>query len=160
MSIDLVIATKILEILSPIASIYAGRKEYEDMKKLVDGNERRLADHLLYLEGHDLIMPKSVAPDVSTPAISIAMLRITSRGQDFLMKDGGLSTIKNTVTVKFHKDSVALIVAAIEKSNIPQQEKSSLVAKVKELPLAAIEHLLKRILDLGLEHLPDVSRLI
>lgn len=119
MSIDLVIATKILEILSPIASIYAGRKEYEDMKKLVDGNERRLADHLLYLEGHGFIESGSVTPAIETPMFNVTKLRITSLGQDLLMKDGGLSTIKNTITVKFHTDSVSLIVSAIEKSNIP-----------------------------------------
>ena len=88
-------------------------------------------------------------------------IKVTHKGLDFLADDGGLSAILGVVTVKLHEDTVRqLISQKIEHSDLPTQEKSSLLLAVRDLPGEAIKHLTTRLLDLGMDNLPSAIALI
>ncbi|EGW50701.1 hypothetical protein HMPREF1022_02262 [Desulfovibrio sp. 6_1_46AFAA] len=160
MSIDMVLTVKILEYLSSMSPCTLSSSDFSALQKLADGDELKLARHLRYLEGHGFIEKGSVVFSASFPMINVASLCITQSGEDYLMSEGGLTAYKNTITVRFHAEAIALIERAILNSDLAPQEKTSYLSRIRELPFSATEHLLKRLLDLGLRHVPDVVQLV
>ena len=94
------------------------------------------------------------------PSFSFGLLTITNIGQNILQGDGGLAALRNTVTVRFHADAISTIEGLILNSGIDQNKKSSLVAKLRELPFSATEHLMKKLLDAAVLRLPEALQLI
>lgn len=113
-----------------------------------------------YLAAHQLISAQfsgAIGQRVAIPGA----VKITHQGLDFLADDGGLSAILGVVTVKLHEDTLRQIITAkIQASDLPTEEKSSLLQAVKELPGEAIKHLSEKLLDLGLENAPRAALLI
>lgn len=160
MRLDRSLQVNILEYLATFPTRTASRADWNALIELAVGDEDTLVENLYYLEGHEFIESGAVTPSSPEPMISIAKLRITKDGQDFLLKDGGLTAIKKNITVRFHAESISLIEAALLNSPLSHQEKTSAVTRLKELPFVAIEHLTKKLVDLGLENLPGALQLI
>ena len=160
MSIDMVLTVKILEYLSSMSPKTLSVSDFSILEEMADNDELKLADHLLYLEGHEFIEKGSTKFSSNEPMFRAAKLRITQSGQDYLRVDGGLTVFKNTVTVRFHADAIKLIEKAILSSDLSPQEKTSYLSRIRELPFSATEHLLKKLLDLGLGRVPDVVQLV
>ena len=87
--------------------------------------------------------------------------KITEKGLDFLQDDGGLSAILNIVTVKFEADTLkAILENRINQSNLAPESKQSMIDGLRELPAESIKHLTMKLLDEGLENLPNAIVLI
>ena len=123
------------------------------------GSKDILFANLRYLEGHGLIA-SGLEVALDGFYLNVAALKITSKGIDFLLEDGGLGTILNTVTVKIHDDSVARIEQFLAQSSLSPQDKTEFASRLKSLPAVATEHFLLKILDLGLENAPEALRII
>lgn len=126
----------------------------------------KLAKNLHYLKGHELISESSTVIKDSQGGQGGGVLlinkpKITEKGLDFLQDDGGLSAILNTVTVKFEADTLkALLTNQISQSDLPPENKKSMIAALEDLPAESIKHLTMKLLDEGLENLPNALLLI
>lgn len=87
---------------------------------------------------------------------SIQALSIAHKGMDFLLDDGGLSAILNVVTVKLHPETLqALLASKVESSDLPAEQKQSLLSQIRELRGEAAKHLVTKIIDYGLDQGPS-----
>lgn len=90
---------------------------------------------------------------------------LTRLGHDFIEKNGGLtrkiSEKLNTVFIKINEEQFkALLIARIEKSELPISQKESIITEINNLPSALITHLATTLLDAGLENLPNALQSI
>lgn len=144
-----------LELLNKLAEVY---QEGMNTQPLIRENPDVTAN-LFYLREHGLITG-SVTTLVGAPQRFIHA-RITAAGMDFIADDGGLSAILGVVTIKLHDETIrSLIEARIRDSNLPDEEKTTLLDQLRELRGESIKHLTMKLLDLGMENLPAVIPLI
>lgn len=155
MSLDRALQREILLRLSQIYPAYMDNPlgQFDRNPDEVNKNIHYLTDHKL-VEG---LFSNNLGDDIPLPF----NLKATHQGMDFLADDGGLSAILNVVTVRLHEDTLRqLITSKIQASDLPAEEKNSLLQTVKELPGEAIKHLSEKLLDLGLENAPRAVSLI
>ncbi|MBN6711115.1 hypothetical protein JFL47_09375 [Haemophilus haemoglobinophilus] len=87
--------------------------------------------------------------------------RLTHKGIDFLLDDGGLSAILGVISVKFHEDTIkGLLSAKIEESDLPEQEKSTLKQSIKNLSGKALEQAISNLVDLGFQNADNAIPLL
>ena len=66
-------------------------------------------------------------------------IRLTAKGRD-IFNGGGISSITNTVTVKFDAENIrSLIEEGLLKADMPQESKDGILAKLRALPGKALE---------------------
>ncbi|WP_417878594.1 hypothetical protein [Vibrio sp.] len=106
--------------------------------------------NVIYLEMHGLITDAFTRiEDISGNVdylFNRTRCRITEKGIDFLLNDGGLSAILNVQTIKFHDSTIIALEDIIRVANVPDEEKSTLISKLRELPADAIKHLTNELL--------------
>ncbi|MCL2669876.1 MAG: hypothetical protein FWE89_04255 [Syntrophaceae bacterium] len=126
---------------------------------IIESGDELIAN-MLYLEEHGVIK-SGIRRTVDGHFLrDEAGLRITAKGIDFLMEDGGLGAILNTVTVKIHDDSMERLEQFISRASLNPQDKTGLLSQLRGLPADSIKHLCLKLLDLGLENAPAALRLI
>lgn len=132
-------------------------KAPDHCQSLRDEDEDKYLANVLYLQDHGLLEAgASVRFDsAGTPLFAVgAFPRITSAGIDFMLDDGGLSAILNVTTVKIHEDSIkALVEYKVLASNLPMEDKQSVIEKLKLLPSEGAKRLLDKLLDKGVDAL-------
>lgn len=110
--------------------------------------------NLCYLREHDLI-EFDARWDEGEQDFFVLRLGASHKGLDFLMDDGGLSAILNVVTVKLHDETIqALLSAKVDASDLPTEQKQSLLSQIRELRGEAAKHLVTKIIDYGLDQGP------
>ena len=141
--------TRQRQLLEAARAVYPGTTHFMD---LGPGLSRHvLAPDASYLVGHGLL------EWIAGPAVSSHTgYRITSKGIDFLEDDGGLSAILGVVTVKLHADTVReLLIQRLAKSPGETTVKGKVREQLKALPAEAIQTLAQRLMQEGLNRLPD-----
>lgn len=114
-----------------------------------------------YLAEHGLIYSHYQEHRSHSAGGVIEWIRISAKGIDFLEEDGGLSAILNKVLIKFdEEDLTKLLAARLNDSNLPQEQKNSVMATIKTLPAEGIKTVYTHLLKLGLKHVPDIPQLI
>ena len=157
MSIDRLFQNQILNIA---AKCYPCSVNYELDELFKDIDEQKIAANLCYLAKHKLIEDNPIEISVDR-IISLGNICITHRGLDFLADDGGLSAILGVVTVKFEADTLKAILAnRINQSDLSPDDKQSMTDALRELPAESIKHLTTKLLDAGLDNLPNAIVLI
>ena len=97
--------------------------------------------NLQYLAEHGLVV-------FGDKTFITAIVKITAKGIDFLMDDGGLSAILGVVTVKLHSDTIqALLDAKINEANIPPEEKSRLKGILSKMGDVALAKFTEKAID-------------
>jgi hypothetical protein len=82
--------------------------------------------------------------------------KITAAGLDFLQDDGGLTAVLNIVTVKLHADTIKdLLKTEIEKTTLPNNEKSALRQQIEALPETALQTASTTLIQTGILHMPN-----
>lgn len=115
-------------------------------------NGEQLKINLFYLQEHGLV-ENAVRAASTGYFLDINNARLTHKGVDFLLDDGGLSAILGTVVVKLHEDTIKqLLISKIKEADLPDQEKSSLLNGIKNLSGKALEQAVTNLVDLGFEH--------
>lgn len=117
-----------------------------------------LEANLLYLQQHQLIV-SGLRPSANGYSL-LNRPAITHRGIDFIRDDGGLGAILNVQTVKFHDSTIIALEDIIRVANLPDEKKSGLISKLRELPADAINHLTLQLLTKGVLNLPAALSLI
>lgn len=136
-----------LELLKTLAQGYPALISTQELAK----RSPLVTPNLFYLQEHGLIT-SDVSRPLSANAVVIAA-KITAKGLDFLADDGGLGAILGVVTIKLHDDTIReLITLKIQNSNLPPQEKQTLVEQLRELRGESIKHLTMKLLDAGLDN--------
>lgn len=115
------------------------------------GGENALASNLIYLYEHGLIT-NCLKRGINDFIINTGSLFITNKGIDFMRNDGGLSSILNIQTVKFHDSTITALEDIIRVANLPEEKKSGLISKLRELPADAIKHLTLQLLTPAVLH--------
>lgn len=157
MKLDRALQREILEFLS---DHYSGLpKQVFPDRELTDEEDAKYTANLLYLEAHGLIS-SGLQQALGGEWMSCGA-QITASGLDFLADDGGLTAILGTVTVKLHDETIReLIAARIDISDLPADEKTGLLAQIKNLRGESIKHLTMKLLDAGLENAPEAVPVI
>jgi len=139
------------EILEKLAKRYPQRLDVQSWNR----EESRLIPNMHYLQGHGLIEGSTTREIAGDNHFINA--QITVRGLDFLADDGGLTAILGVVTVKLHDETIRDLVASrIQRSDLPPEEKTGLLAQLRELRGESIKHLTLKLLDKGAESLPAI----
>lgn len=149
------------EILIRAAEAYPFALDDENLNELCQiFGDNKLFRELKYLEESELLHNEAIIISIDN-CIYFGVVKITNKGLDFIQSDGGISAILNVVTVRFEPDTLtALIAAKINQSDLPEAERSKLVEAVKELPSDGIKHLMTKVLDKGVENIPNLVRII
>lgn len=162
MRIDRAVQVKILELLAEHYPNRAPQDLWNKLLNLADNNEECLNTNLFYLIKSGCIEDNclSRALDMPGPSFCPGLISLTNTGQDYLADDGGLTAFKNTVTVRFHADALAALEKCILHGTESPETKNSLLAKLRQLPFSATEHLMKKLLDVAVLHSPEALLLI
>jgi len=108
-------------------------------------DENIISANINYLEEHRLISIRNRSSD--DPYTYFDHMRATVAGIDFLLNDGGISAILKVQTIRLHNDTIIAIEDLIALSGLSEQEKASVVSKLRELPAAAITHLTNELIS-------------
>jgi hypothetical protein len=109
--------------------------------------------NIVYLDEHGLV--EGGIQFGTDGHAQIGAPRITHRGMDFIMGDGGLSAILGVVTIKLHEDTLKeLIALKIQESTASQPDKKKWLDALRELPAESTKHLALKLIDLGLSQWP------
>ena len=129
------------------------QEQFGELLKIASDDNTFMA-HIEYLDNHGLITS-------SLPGMHYILdMELTARGRDYLMSNGGISAKLNTITINVHDEALTRIESFIKQSILDRDEQSGLLSQLKSLPANAIKHLLLKTVDLGLENVPEVLRLI
>ena len=127
---------------------------FEYCQRLAQEDEDKYVANVDYLQRHDLLedgVKLVFSLDGRTQYSILAFPKITEAGIDFMLDDGGLSSILHVQTVRLHPDTIkALLVERMTSADIPESEKTSLINKVRSLPEEAAKRLLDKLLDKGI----------
>ena len=148
------------KILNITAECYP-RNIHHELDELFKGvSDQKIAANLCYLSEHKLIKDKPIMYSVDG-FLSLNTVCITHKGLDFLADDGGLGAILDVVTVKFEVGTLkAILESRIAQSDLTPADKQSMIDELRELPAESIKHLTMKLLDEGLENLPNAIVLI
>lgn len=138
-----------LNLLKTLAGKYPLTVDLQSMTK----EHPIVTPNLHYLAEHGLI-DGQVSREIGGSK-NFIFAKITARGLDFLADDGGLGAILGVVTIKLHDDTVReLITLRVQNSNLPPEEKQTLIDQLRELRGESLKHLTMKLLDAGLENWP------
>lgn len=126
---------------------------------LEEQTDEILVKNAWYLDQHGLI--ECTKGIYASGGAYIASATLTEKGIDFLAADGGLGAILGVVTIKLHQDTlIQLLEAKIHNLSESPDDKKKLLDQLRSLPADAIRRLTMKLLDMGLDKLPDVFQLL
>lgn len=130
----------------------------DDLKKQFPENQ--LEYNIKYLLEHNLIIK-----DLSNFEDRFGYSELTAKGYDFLEANGGLTREVNeklnTIFVKIDEEQFrTMLFDKISQMDLPEAQKESITSAIKNLPADSLTHLATKLLDAGLESLPNVLQSI
>ena len=130
----------------------------DDLKKQFPENQ--LEYNIKYLLEHNLIIK-----DLSNFEDRFGYSELTAKGYDFLEASGGLTREVNeklnTIFIKIDEEQFrTLLFDKISQMDLPETQKESITSAIKNLPADSLTHLATKLLDAGLESLPNALQSI
>lgn len=143
-----------LELLKMLSEVYPDELDHREFCRNMDEQTgRKYAANMTYLQEHGLVN-SGIIDHVFNPP------RITARGMDFLADDGGLTAILGVTTIRFDDNTLRAIIEAKINNSPSIADKPTLIDRLRSLPADAIKHLTLKLLENGLEHIPDAISVI
>lgn len=147
------------KILDKLLNVFPNQYDfYQD--DVFSQDEQKLLANMYYLQQHQLISPKTVIVTNMLGGyahLQLNVTEITHKGIDFMLDDGGLSAILNTVTVKLEEQQFrALLEQKIQQSNFSDEQKIRFIDSIKQLPSEGVKHLFIKLIDLGISAFPTL----
>ncbi|WP_368750136.1 hypothetical protein [Klebsiella aerogenes] len=105
-----------------------------------------LAANLIYLQSHELIKGAVRKMPSGDYSVMLFNAELTGKGIDFIRDDGGLGAVLGVQIVKIHDSTIVALEDILTLSNLPEEQKKGLIAKLRELPSDAIRHLTLQLL--------------
>ena len=144
-----------LEILRCLRDAYP---EVIEVRTIPGSDDADFQGNLFYLTEHDLVASEAVR---DFPEKEIFTAQITAKGLDFLEDDGGLGAILGKITVRFDADNIrSLLENKIIASNLPKEQKNTLVQKIRSFSDDMLKSVLLKLLDWGLDHPAPLKKLM
>ncbi|MEI7210802.1 hypothetical protein WCT90_20150 [Pectobacterium carotovorum] len=113
-------------------------------------NQDNITANLLYLKEHGLITATIIELLNGLFSITPENIKITSKGIDFVRDDGGLSSILNVQTIKFHREAVVVLEDLFALSSMTNEEKVKAKSTLGELSLEALKAVVQTATTAGL----------
>jgi len=142
------------ELLQILCDCYPNKLIAENLPGHIQHDPDTITANMAYLDEHGLI-EVGWFQSLSAP-IEWTSAKLTCRGIDFLRDDGGLTAILGVVTVKFHEDTIKILLENfITHSDLSLPDKRRWISQLQSLPAETTKHLVLKLVDAGLE---NVSR--
>lgn len=152
------------ELLEKISSSYPEYYDFDQEYQHGTIAYKKAIANLYYLMQHNLVEERSVSISRSLNGIKSPQFElptINQNGMDFLANDGGLSAILNTVTIKIDAEQFRqLLLAQINESSLPPDQKSQIISAIESLPAENIKHLSTKVVDWGWDNFDQIMQLI
>lgn len=152
------------ELLEKMSSAYPEFYDFTEDYQLGSLEYKKAISNLYYLQQHNLVEERSTMSSKSMDGLKrlqFGMPTINQNGLDFLANDGGLSAILSTVTIKIDTEQFRqLLLARINESNLPPDQKNQIVSALESLPAESIKHLSTKVVDWGWDNFDQLMRLI
>lgn len=147
-------------ILEELKITYPEPRDYTEIPGYSD-HEYFIAN-LYYLAEHGLIdVPGPWYPFDNSAGVENCLASITANGLDFLEDDGGLRAILNIVTIKFDPEDIKkAFVIRIEALECSNEDKSKYKDIIKELPAEVLKTISQRLINVGIDNLPNLIKFI
>lgn len=136
-------------------------------RTLLKQDQAKYEANVLYLQNHGLVIDGVSCQSMNSIGGKTLLInsspypRITEKGIDFMLNDGGLSAILNVQIIKLHDETIrAMLEAAIEKRELDEEERNAITSTLREISAEGLKTLLSRIVDLGIEKAPSLLPLI
>ena len=143
-----------IEILKKLKENPTKAYEIDDLLNIAD--HETIIRNIEYLCGHKLLTRKQVH-FFGGHNIPIS-IRITSLGIDKIDPEDGIGEIINTVTVKFHQDTIRkLLINKINGENIPDNEKSKIIEYIKTIPKTATNKVIEELVIYLINNYHNIS---
>ncbi|MBQ4773457.1 hypothetical protein F9U44_18305 [Pectobacterium versatile] len=113
-------------------------------------NQDNITANLLYLKEHGLITATIIELLNGLFSITPENIKITSKGIDFVRDDGGLSSILNVQTIRFHREAVVVLEDLFALSGMTNEEKVKAKSTLGELSLEALKAVVQTATTAGL----------
>ena len=115
-------------------------------------NDENYSMNLKYLYEYGLVKGHETM-DFKNRKFSLGGVEITAKGLDLLEDDGGVGAILRSVVVKFDAENIRRIMKEkVLSFNIPDEQKTSLVEKIKNFSGKALETITLKLLEKGLDN--------
>lgn len=143
-------------------------KTMEHCEALRKKDAEKFIANAVYLERHGLIEDGPSIRFSGTGDCYVGggeLPRITEKGIDFILDDGGLGAILNVQTVKLHPDTIHdLLANAIEASSLTKEQKDNFLDQIKSVPADLAKDLLSKLVgkgaDAALGHMTRITDLL
>lgn len=139
---------ELLEILSRSYPQSPGAAEEKEIDALFESPEE-FVPNAMYLEEHGLILTNAISGFQGT-TIHTDLMKITAKGIDFILRDGGLSAILNVQTIKFHRDAVVVLEDLIALSSTSDADKEKAKSTLSEMSTEALKTVVQTVTSAGL----------
>lgn len=124
-----------------------------------DPQSQAVIANLAYLKQHELIDAEIV--QYIDGGMNAHTAAINAAGMDFLAEDGGLSAILSVVTVRLDAEQLRdLIGRHVEKSALPNEEKSQIMKWLQSAKQEALKQATTRLVAAALDRLPGAIDLV
>jgi len=139
--------------LSPNGVDLSNINKYSELVHIFSVNEMPIDDacrifkaNVMYLEQHGLL-ESYYTHEQENPLFrwnpeKLSKIRITSKGIDFLLTDGGLGAILGVKTIKIHNETLDKFAEIIQNSDLEPEEKQTLSNLIREKGTEAVIGLL------------------
>ncbi|WP_232829677.1 hypothetical protein [Rahnella sp. NRRL B-41462] len=119
-----------------------------EIKSLFESDEE-FFPNAMYLEEHGLVITNALY-GFQGVTIETHLMKITAKGIDFILQDGGLGAILGVQTIKFHHSAVVVLEDLISLSNISDPEKEKAKTKLSEMTTESLKAIVQTVTTAGL----------
>ncbi|MEE3661351.1 hypothetical protein V2I52_05315 [Brenneria sp. g21c3] len=116
--------------------------------EIINYGDDVLSANIVYLSEHNLISIRDRTSDV--PYSFLDHMRATHKGIDFMLNDGGLSTMLNVQTIKFHREAVVVLEDLIALSNISEKDKEKARSTLEDLSTEVLKTIVQAATSAGI----------
>jgi len=140
-----------LKLLQALCECYPNKLNCGNLPDHIQHDLETITANMAYLDEHGLI-EAGWFKSLNSP-VEWTSAKLTCRGIDFLRDDGGLTAILGVVTVKFHEDTIKILLENfITHSDLSLPDKRRWISQLQSLPAETTKHLVLKLVDAGLEN--------
>ncbi|WP_338438739.1 hypothetical protein [Synechococcus elongatus] len=124
----------------------------------IDEDYERIKAHIHYLNEHGLL--EANFQDTNSGPVFLGA-KITAKGIDYLERDGGLTAVLGTITVRLHEDTIKeLLLAQLEMAAVSSKDKSWIQEKLQSLSNESWKVIAQELVKKGIQNTPDIMNFL
>lgn len=147
------------QIIDKLVDAYPKRIEWDDIQDIAENDV--LIANLYYIQQNDGIGTALTFSPNGEAVLNAGQLTATERLVSECLPQGGLSILRQNLTVRLHDDTIrAFLESALASSKEPPSVKREFLKMLAKLPARSVEHVVKELISKGLSStsLPTIMR--